>query len=367
MGRGTGQVSAMAQSSPWQPLSAFARREWHEISRVNSSPRPWQMPFVAGLTSAAPVALGLWLDAFAQGLMAALGTMVFVYLTNARMERRLLTLMTVSFAITACFALGLIAAQIHFAPVPVIIAVGTLVSMGCRYLRQGPPAAMFPVMACAIGLFSRTPWEHVAEHVGILFLGAMWASATGFFYSLYMLARFSPEPEKPVPAPDFLVLVFEPVMIGLAAGLALACALALGLEKPFWAPVSAIAVIQAASLRTMWTRKVHRIVGTGLGVFLAWGILSLDPTHGALVVMIGALTFVIEVAVVRHYGFATIFITPLAILLGQAQAGGGMSAGAITLARLEDTVVGCVAALAVGMLMHWPRLREAAVRRLSRA
>ncbi|KAH2823485.1 hypothetical protein KXV85_001622, partial [Aspergillus fumigatus] len=172
MGRGTGQVSAMAQSPPWQPLSAFARREWHEISRVNSSPRPWQMPFVAGLTSAAPVALGLWLDAFAQGLMAALGTMVFVYLTNARMERRLLTLMTVSFAITACFALGLIAAQIHFAPVPVIIAVGTLVSMGCRYLRQGPPAAMFPVMACAIGLFSRTPWEHVAEHVGILFLGA---------------------------------------------------------------------------------------------------------------------------------------------------------------------------------------------------
>lgn len=352
----------MSQLSLLQHLSAFARREWVELTRVNPSPRPWQMPFAAGVTSAAPVALGLWLDEFAYGLMAALGTMVFVYLTNAPMPRRLLTLMSMSFAITACFALGLVAAQIHFAPVPVIIVTGTLVSMGCRYLHQGPPAAMFPVMACAIGLFSHTPWERIAQHVGVLFLGAMFASAMGFFYSLYILAIRPAIAPKPAPTPPFEQLVFEPVMIGLAAGIALACALALGLEKPFWAPVSAIAVIQAASLRSMWTRQAHRILGTGLGVLLAWGILSLEPSPWHLTAAVGLLTFVIEVAVVRHYGFATIFITPLAILLGQAQAGVAVSPGAITLARFEDTVVGCLAAVSVGMLMHWPRLRDAAAR-----
>ncbi|NKI98226.1 FUSC family protein [Novosphingobium sp. SG707] len=347
----------MASLSPSQQLSALARREWAELSRVNSSPRPWQMPFMAGVTSAAPVALGLWLGAFSQGLMAALGTMVFVYLTNAGMERRLLTLMAMSFAITACFALGLIAALVHFAPVPVVMVTATLVSMGCRYLRQGPPAAMFPVMACAIALFAHAPWDQIPARVGILFLGAMFAAAMGFFYSLYILRQRPPEPDRPAPPLCFEILVFEPVMIGIAAGLALGVAQALGLDKPFWAPVSAIAVIQSASMRMMWTKQMHRIIGTGLGVALAWGILSLELSHGWLAVMIGVLTFVIEVAVVRHYGFATIFITPLAILLGQAQADMAASPGAITLARLEDTVVGCFVAVAVGMVMHAPRAR----------
>jgi hypothetical protein len=45
--------------------------------------------------------------------------------------------------------------------------------------------------------------------------------------------------------------------------------------------------------------------------------------------MVGVLTFVIEVAVVRHYGLAVIFITPLAILLGEAQAHSESSASAI--------------------------------------
>lgn len=310
------------------------------------------MPCVAGLTAALPVALGAWLGGFSQGLLAALGTMVFVYITDTTLERRLLTLMGMSFAITACFALGLVAAQIHLAAVPVIVTVTMLVSMGCRYLRLGPPAALFPVMACAIAMFAHVPWEQVPQRVGLIFLGTMLATSTGFAYSLYILWRLPSAPAKPMPDLTCETLVFEPVMIGLAAGLALMMALGLGLEKPFWAPVSALAVIQTASLRSMWTRQAHRILGTGLGVCLAWGLLSLDLGHAQFAVMVGVLTFVIEVAVVRHYGLAVIFITPLAILLGEAQAHSESSASAIALARVEDTLVGCVAALVIGFLMH---------------
>jgi hypothetical protein len=159
---GTVQICAMTQHSFPSRLAALARAEWVEISRVNLSRRPWQMPCVAGLTAALPVALGAWLGGFSQGLLAALGTMVFVYITDTTLERRLLTLMGMSFAITACFALGLVAAQIHLAAVPVIVTVTMLVSMGCRYLRLGPPAALFrswlaPLPCLPMSLGSRFP------------------------------------------------------------------------------------------------------------------------------------------------------------------------------------------------------------------
>jgi uncharacterized membrane protein YccC len=355
--RRQGKAPLVSHAARSLRLKDFARREWAEITRVNPSNRPWQMPFVAGITSALPVALAAWLGDIHQGLVAALGTMVFVYIADTTLERRLLTLMGTSFAITACYALGLVAAQVHLAAVPVMIAVATLVSIGCRYLRQGPPAAMFPVMAAAIGLFANAPWTDIPARVGMLFMGAMLATATGFFYSVYILSRRSPAP-RPVPAPLTVeTLLFEPVMIGLAAGLALAAALALRIDKPFWAPVSAIAVIQAATLRSVWTRQVHRIVGTAIGVGLAALILRMGLVPWQVVGMVGLLTFVIEVAVVRHYGFAVMFITPLAILLGQPHAADPASVQAITLARLEDTLVGCVVAVAVGLLMHWPALR----------
>ena len=58
-----------------------------------------------------------------------------------------------------------------------------------------------------------------------------------------------------------------------------------------------------------------------------------------------ALTFVIEFTVVRHYAFATIFITPLTILLGEAATLGHGSASALIQARFFDTALGCFVGL----------------------
>jgi uncharacterized membrane protein YccC len=152
------------------------------------------------------------------------------------------------------------------------------------------------------------------------------------------------------------------MMIALATALALGAALGLGIEKPYWAPISALAIIQVASLRSVWTRQAHRIIGTGLGVVLAWGLLALAPGPWAVVGIIGGLTMVIEVAVVRHYGMASVFITPLAILLAEAPSLPLPAPGLVALARFEDTLVGCAAAVLVGLAMHAPRLRAAARR-----
>jgi uncharacterized membrane protein YccC len=70
------------------------------------------------------------------------------------------------------------------------------------------------------------------------------------------------------------------------------------------------------------------------------------------------MSFIIEVLVVRHYGLAVVFITPLTILLAEAATLGHGSPDEIVLARFFDTVLGCVVGLACGVCIHNARFRE---------
>ena len=70
------------------------------------------------------------------------------------------------------------------------------------------------------------------------------------------------------------------------------------------------------------------------------------------------LVFIIETLVVRHYGFAVVFITPLTIFLADAALLGHNAPDAIIMARLLDTILGCVVGLAGGICLHSPRFRE---------
>ncbi|WP_420132468.1 FUSC family protein, partial [Rhodopseudomonas sp.] len=73
-------------------------------------------------------------------------------------------------------------------------------------------------------------------------------------------------------------------------------------------------------------------------------------------------------AVIRHYGFAVIFITPLTIFLADAASLGHAEPGAIIQARFIDTVLGCFIGLIGGILLHNARFRDVArpiIRRLT--
>src|SRR5690606_26561981 len=103
--------------------------------------------------------------------------------------------------------------------------------------------------------------------------------------------------------------------IGIFVGISLMLAQFLQLERPYWVPVSCLAVIQGASLRAAWNRQVHRIAGTSVGLLVAWGLLALPLDKWSIALVVTALAFIIEVMVVRHYGIAAVFITPLTIFL----------------------------------------------------
>jgi uncharacterized membrane protein YccC len=124
--------------------------------------------------------------------------------------------------------------------------------------------------------------------------------------------------------------------------------------------------MQGASLRAVWNKQLHRIVGTAVGLLLTWGLLALPLDKWSVSLLMMALTFVVETLVVRHYGLAVVFITPLTIFLAEAaRLGQGAPAGMLQ-ARLFDIVLGSVIGLLGGICLHSPRFRNALGPRIRR-
>jgi uncharacterized membrane protein YccC len=301
------------------------------------------------------------------GLISSLGGLVFLYLPETPMYHRMVLLMASAFAMIASYALGVIS---HFFP-PLMMLVLTftaiLVTMLCRYYNLSPPGSLFFIMAASIGAYSPGEVMQVPLKVGLLTMGSLLACLIAFFYSVFMLRRVPPKPVTPLPPATFDFVVFDSIIIGAFVGISLALAQALQLEQAYWVPVSCLAVIQGMSLRAVWNKQLQRVIGTGVGLLLAWGLLSLPLEKWSISFVMIMLAFLIEVLIVRHYAIAAIFITPMTILLVEASTLGHASPNVLIQARFFDTVLGCLVGLAGGVCLHSPRFRTvvgAQIRRL---
>ena len=88
------------------------------------------------------------------------------------------------------------------------------------------------------------------------------------------------------------------------ARLSLLAAHALQVDRPYWVPVSCLAIIQGASLRAAWSRHLQRIVGTAVGLLVFAGIALVPLGPWGVAAVLTLLALVIETLVVRHYGLA---------------------------------------------------------------
>ncbi|NMF96042.1 FUSC family protein [Aromatoleum toluolicum] len=341
----------------WSRLAALLRDELRQLMTIKPSDRPWQMPFAAALATGLPLLVGAWFDRMDYGLISSLGGLVFLYLPETPLHHRMVALMASAFAMTASYALGVMS---HLVP-PVMMMVLTftaiLVTMVCRFYRVGPPGSLFFIMAASIGAYSPGDLLEVPLKVGLFAMGCLLASLIAFFYSVYILRRRDPSPVEPLPAPSFDFVVFDSVVIGLSVGVSLALAQLLQLERAYWVPVSCLAVMQGMNLRAVWDKQLHRLLGTAIGMLVSWGLLSLPLDKWSISLVMIGLAFVVETAVVRHYGFAAIFITPLTILLAEAATLGHGSATELIQARFLDTLLGCLVGFAGGICLHSPRFR----------
>ena len=335
------------------------RDELRQLTTINKADRLWQMPVAAALAAGLPLLVGAYFGRLDYGLVSSLGGLSFLYLPGTPLHHRMVWVMACAFGMTACYTLGLISHFLAALVVPALTIMAILVTMICRFYLIGPPGSIFFIMSAAIGAYSPVALLQVPTMVGLFAMGCVLACIIAFCYSIAALCVREPTPVAPLLTASFDFVVFDAVVIGMLVGLSLALAQALQLDRPYWVPVSCLAVVQGASLRAVWDRQTQRILGTGVGLLMSWGILLLLPmTPWIIALTMMALTVVIEMTIVRHYGFATVFITPLTILLAEAATLGHGSVTTLIGVRFFDTVLGCGIGLLGGMCLHSLRFRR---------
>jgi hypothetical protein len=342
----------------WRKFQLLLRAELHDLISITPSDRRWPMPFCAALAMGMPLLIGAWLEHMEYGLTASLGGLVFLYSPHTALSHRMVHLMACGFGMIACYTVGLMS---HFLPmllVPLLGCMAILVTMICRFYLIAPPGSLFFVMAAAIGAYSPIDLLQVPLFVGLISLGALLACLIAFLYGIYILRQQPPKPPASLPAPNFDFIVVDAVMIGLFVALSLAAAQFFALERAYWVPISCLAVLQGMSLRAVWRKQLHRILGTAIGLLLTWALLLLPLDEWRIAAMTMLFAFLIEMLVVRHYGLAAIFITPLTIFLAEASHLGQNTSNTLLQARLLDTVLGAFIGLLGGICLHSPRLRE---------
>jgi len=361
-------MTASMQEPPKRPrardsIRAAAAAELRQLGTFNTSTRPWQMPLAAALASGLPLLIAAALGELPLGLPASLGGLVFLYLPNTSLSHRMAWLMACAFGMSASYCVGLLS---HLAPVlqvPAVALVGVLATMVMRFYSAPPPGGLFFVMAAAIAAYTPASGHALPMLAGLFTLGTVLAVLVAFAYSLLVV---TPRHAPTAPREDFQFVVIDAVVIGAFVGLSLVAAHLLGLTRPYWAAVTCLGVIQQASVRAVWSRQLQRIAGTVLGLLLFWGFTRVPVTPWTVAAAIIGLTFLIETLVVRHYGLAVVFITPLAMLLAEsADLAHGLPPGVMQ-ARFLDTLVGCMVALAGAVCLHSPNFRQWIARPLHR-
>jgi hypothetical protein len=346
----------------WRRVAGALQEELRQQMRVQPSSRSWEMPMAAAIASGSPLLAGTAFGRMDLGLAAMLGGLVFLNLPDTGMRHRMAVVGAISVAMVACYTLG---ALTHFVPPLMVLTLAllsTVASMAARFFRLAPPGILFVMMAAAIAAYSPMPLRDIPLRIALVAAAALFASAVACLYSVYRLRRGPPPAQAPVRAMDFDYVVVDSVIIGACVGLSLATAELLQLERPYWAPVSCLAVIQGASLRMIWNRHAQRVLGTVAGLALTWTLLAAPLDHWGVALVMIALSFVIEILVVRHYGLAVIFITPLTILLAEAAQLGQHSPLATMQARVLDIAVGSAFGLAGGAVLHITAVRSRVAR-----
>ncbi|MFP5346526.1 MAG: FUSC family protein [Actinomycetes bacterium] len=233
----------------------------------------------------------------------------------------------------------------------VAVGVATVVAVLVAALSAAqdwhPPGPLFAIF----GFGATASFSHPSADLGA---AAAVTAATATFAVLVgnagaYLRRDRGQPVRLAPA-----WTWQPVRYAVAVLLAGSAATAVGIGHPYWATVAAVVPLSARSLTAQLVRAGNRMIGTLLGLLPSAALLALHLKPLPTVLVVAGLQIGAELLVGRHYGVALLFITPMALLMGQVAAPRPM--GQLLFDRGVETVIGAL--IGGGLVLLGAQLRR---------
>ena len=135
------------------------------------------------------------------------------------------------------------------------------------------------------------------------------------------------------------------VRFGIVTASAAIIAYQFEFTRPYWVPLSCVAVMSGFTIVATYHRAIQRAFGTILGILIASFILMTHPAGIILALLILLLTFVTELFIVKNYGLAALFFTPNALLMAESTSQGNFTFTYFASARIIDIFIGILIGL----------------------
>lgn len=244
------------------------------------------------------------------------------------------------------------------APALVRILVVALVAAGVAALAHvwqwHPPGGLFAVFAA--GACASIP----ATPVSLVHAAVVGGSSAVFAVTLtaaIALLRIGVHWGRPVRTSRAAgrETLTQAVTVALGAALAGTAGLLLVGDHWYWAMVAAVAALGGVQLTARLVRGIQRLIGTGLGVLIAAGLLALGLPPLATIAVAVLCQVGAELYVGRNYGIAMVFVTPLALLMVALAV--PADPARLLADRLLDTVIGVAVGTAVALVSAGMRRR----------
>lgn len=343
------------------------RQQLAALLHLHPGVRPWHHPLLCALCIGLPAMCGAASGHFAESLGACMGALAIVYLpAKGPRQQRWRLLLACAAALLLCTLAGMLASAVPGTltgstalPLTAALALALVAAVStyfCRYFSLPPPGNFFFVMAAAIAGCRPVAVGQMPGQLGIIALGSLSACLLGCLYLHWINTADSASTEAAAraantrlrdPAVEHSVAVITAIFVGGSLWIAMT----LQLDNPYWVPTSCAAIMQGASPRASWIRKLQRITGTAIGLVPTAWIFAFAPGNGLLALIITGLSFSIEWLIARNYGLAVIFITPLTIIFAEGQHPYGAMLP-FEIARLRDVMLGSAIGFAGSVALY---------------
>lgn len=271
----------------------------------------------AGTCMLTTLLLGYFLHVPAISSFGSLGIFTFLYYQPLPRKQLVKRLVFIGLFLWLGNILGMLSTYLAWTAPLVVAGIGTCGRGLFRLYHIAKPGAFFVVMVTAMGTGIKAPLTQLPLNSLYLLLGVLLAIATA------LLMTFS-EKELPAPEPRLSLkerLASDPAVIldslfyGSILFLAVYLSQAFQLTNPYWMVVSCAAILQGDNLRAMMQRNIQRIFGTTIGLGIAAVLLNVQLSQLQIIFIITVFYVLVEYFVRRNYAVASMFTTPMALLL----------------------------------------------------
>lgn len=268
----------------------------------------------AGLTVLIPLLVVYALGHVEWSIYAAFGAFTAVYARHDGYRARLRMQSAAALVMVLSVTFGCLVALLpgrEWAVVAVASVWAMVVARVSDVFRFGPPGPLFAVFGlCAVASVPATAGS-LPVAVTVSAASALLALVIGQAGRVRRRSAASGAPK--LARARFRALHI--VRYGVAAAVAGSLSTGLGIGHPYWAIVAAIVPLVAVELPHALVRGTHRVLGTVVGLGVTWLLLLANPTGIVAIFLVVALQMLAELFILRNYGLALLFVTPLALLM----------------------------------------------------